>query len=200
MRLFLFGRILGRVSQIALVLLVALEIGFVPAAALEPEHGGRHQPGQLRLTAMRAFLEQRIADFLHGLQCVAATLALILVKRHGIPLQGTKPRSITNLNALLGALDSVQAFLFEHQRVALELGDHAVARDEVAFENALRQRILDLRLDGTLQRPGAVPRIEARLADLVARIIVEPKRYIALRQALSQASQLNIDNGSNLFP
>src|ERR1700677_2397788 len=134
---------------------------------------------------MRAFFERRIADLLHGLQLMAAALALILVKRHGIPLKGTSAAKYSEIVRLLAALSLVQAFLFEHQRVALDFGDDAIAGDEVALEDPLRQRIFDLRLNGALQRPGAIHRVEARLADLVARVIVEPKGDVALRQALS---------------
>src|SRR5580698_3834903 len=100
-------------------------------------------------------------------------------------LRGLAPRSIANLPRHLAALNLVQAFLFEHQRVAIDPGDDAIPGDEIALENPLRQRILDLRLDRALQRPGTIYRIEARLADLVARIIIEPKGDIALRQPLS---------------
>jgi hypothetical protein len=41
-------------------------------------------------------------------------------------------------------------------------------------------------LNGALQRPRTIHRIEARLADLVARIVVQPQRDIALRQPLPQ--------------
>src|SRR6202789_2982901 len=87
----LLAPILGRVQlwpvgQVALVVLIALEIGLIPAAALEPKHRRRHQPLQLRLAAMGTLFQRRIADFLHGLQIVAAALALILVKRHVFPM------------------------------------------------------------------------------------------------------------------
>src|SRR4029077_13355989 len=52
--LAVLGRLLGPIRQIALSILV-LEIGFVPASALEPEDGRRHQPIELRLAAFRAF-------------------------------------------------------------------------------------------------------------------------------------------------
>src|SRR5882757_7278661 len=45
----------------------------------------------------------------------------------------------------------VQTFLFKHQSIALELRNHPIARDEIPAQNALRQRILDLRLDGEAQ-------------------------------------------------
>jgi hypothetical protein len=82
----------------------------------------------------------------------------------------------------------MQAFFLEHELRALELRDHAVARDELAAQDLLRERIFDLRLDGPLQGPGAVDRVEARLADLVAGIILEPQLDVALRQTLAQAA------------
>src|SRR5882757_1917987 len=79
----------------------------------------------------------------------------------------------------------VEAFLLECQLAALQLRDHAIAGDEIAFQDPLRQRVFNLRLDGALQRSGAVHRVEARLADLVARIIVQAQSDVALRQPLS---------------
>src|ERR1700743_232768 len=125
---------------------------------------------------MRAFFERRIADLLHGLQLMAAALALILVKRHGFPLEGIRAANYSELKLpTQRRLTLVQAFLFEYQRVTLDLGNHAVTRDEVTLEDALRQRIFDLRLDGALHGAGARHRVEARLTDLVARIIIKPK-------------------------
>ena len=54
--------------QIALVLLVGLEVGLVPAAALQAEHRRRHQLLQLALAAGRALLQRRIGDLLHDLR------------------------------------------------------------------------------------------------------------------------------------
>src|ERR1700734_3296061 len=81
---------------------------------------------------------------------------------------------------------SMDALLLENQRIALQLGDHPVAGDEIPAQNLLRQRILDLRLNGALQRPRSVHRVEARFADLVARLIVQAQRDVALRQPLPQ--------------
>ncbi len=66
-------------------------------------------------------------------------------------------------------------------------------------QNLLRERILDLRLDGALQRPRAVHGIEARLADAVARGIVQPQLNVALGQPLPQPSQLDVDDGADLL-
>src|SRR5580658_4704428 len=102
-------------------------------------------------------------------------------------------RSISN-----GA-SSMDALLLEYQRIALELGDHPVAGHEIPAQNLLRQRILDLRLNGTLQRPRAVDRVESGFADLVARIIVQAQSDVALRQPLAQTAQLDVDDGPNLL-
>ena len=80
------GLRLRPIGKVLLVVLIALEVGLVPSGALEPEHGRRHQALQLRLAAIRAFLQRHVIDFLHGLEVMAAVLALILVKRHVIPV------------------------------------------------------------------------------------------------------------------
>ena len=68
---FGFGLGLGfafsRFHQVALVVLVGLEVGFVPAAALEAEHGRGHQLLQLALAAGRALSSGRVADLLQDL-------------------------------------------------------------------------------------------------------------------------------------
>src|ERR1700682_158270 len=84
----------------------------------------------------------------------------------------------------------VQPLLLEYQGVLFELGDHPIPRDEIAAQNLLRQRVLDLRLNGALQGPRTVYRVEARLADLVACVIVQAQSGIALRQFRPQPAQL----------
>src|SRR5882762_5222995 len=94
---------------------------------------------------------------------------------------------------------SMQPFLLERQRVPLELRHHPIPGHEIPAQNLLRQGVLDLRLNRPLQGPRAIHRIEARFADLVARVIVQPQSDVALRQSLPQASQLDIDDGPNLL-
>ena len=84
----------------------------------------------------------------------------------------------------------MQPLLLEYQGVLFELGDHPIPRDEIAAQNLLRQRVLDLRLNGALQGPRTVHRVEARLADLVACVIVQAQSDIALRQSRPQPSKL----------
>src|SRR6185437_9562899 len=55
LRLLLVGA-----DQVALVLPVGLEVGLVPAAALEAEHRGGHQLLQAALAARRALGERRV--------------------------------------------------------------------------------------------------------------------------------------------
>src|ERR1035441_9681108 len=87
---------------------------------------------------------------------------------------------------------SVQALLLEYQAIALDFGDHPVAGDEIAAQDLLCQRILDLRLDGALQRPRPKDGIEARFADSVPRGILEPQLDIALGQPPARPAQPNL--------
>src|SRR5258708_10539088 len=81
---------------------------------------------------------------------------------------------------------SVQPLLLEHQRIAFQLRHHAIAGHEVSAQYLLRERILDLRLDGALQGSCAVYGVESRLSDLVARTIIEEQLNISLREPLAQ--------------
>ncbi len=81
-------RTLGRRSfvlagQVALALLVRLEIGLVPAAAREAEHRRRHQAQQRVLAAFGALPQRLVGELLQRLQVVVALLALVFVDRHG---------------------------------------------------------------------------------------------------------------------
>ncbi len=62
----LVGRLVA-VGDVALVLALALEVGLVPAAALQAEHRGRDQLLQRRLLAARALLQRLIGNLLQGL-------------------------------------------------------------------------------------------------------------------------------------
>src|SRR6516164_6341022 len=76
------GLLLLRAVEVAPVLLVRLEVGLVPAAALEAEHGYRKQLLQGALAAGGTAAERRIADLLHDLGVVLAGLTLVFVERH----------------------------------------------------------------------------------------------------------------------
>src|SRR5688572_7140193 len=75
--LFLLGA-----GQVALVFLVRLEVGLVPAGSLEPEHGRGHQLAQAILAAARAFFQWFVSDLLQHLFTVTAVWAFVLVERH----------------------------------------------------------------------------------------------------------------------
>ena len=93
----------------------------------------------------------------------------------------------------------MQALLLEDQVVTLHLRDHAITGRELAAQDLLRQRILDLGLDRALQGPRAVHGVEPRLADAIARGVVEPQLDVAVREALTQPAELNIDDGADLL-
>src|SRR5258708_4302220 len=100
--------------------------------------------------------------------------------------QGLKARKYSERpsSQLQRRAELVQPFLLERQRVPLELGHHPIARHEIPAQNLLCERVLDLRLNRALQRPGPIHRIEPRFADLVASVIVQPQSDVALRQSL----------------
>src|SRR6478736_8759412 len=60
----------------------------------------------------------------------------------------------------------------EHELLVARGDADAIARDELALQDLLGERILDLLLDGALERPRPVHRIEARLAEKIARGII----------------------------
>src|ERR1700733_7567215 len=70
---------------------------------------------------------------------------------------------------------------------------------EGAAQDVRRQRILNLLLDGPLQRPGAVNRVETRLAQQVARTVFEHDVQIAFLQTLAQVHQLDVDDLADLL-
>jgi len=84
-------------------------------------------------------------------------------------------------------------------QLAVLRGDaDAVAGHELALQDAGGERIFDLLLYGALQRPCAVHRVEARLAQQVARRIVEGQVHVALGEALAQVQQLDVDDRAYL--
>jgi hypothetical protein len=68
--------------------------------------------------------------------------------------------------------------------------DHGVAADELALQDLFGQRVLDLLLDRALERPRAVHRVEAGLAELVERAS-SSSSDVALRQPLAQVPELD---------
>src|SRR5688500_5196274 len=72
-------------------------------------------------------------------------------------------------------------------QVAVAHGDpDAGSRAELAAQDALRQRVLDLLLDRALERPRAVHRVVPRLAQELERLVVEHELDVALEQAAAQ--------------
>lgn len=62
--------------------LVFLEVGFVPATALQPEGRRRDQAPQAVFLALRALHEHRLADFLQRVETMPTILAFIFINRH----------------------------------------------------------------------------------------------------------------------
>ena len=67
-----------------------------------------------------------------------------------------------------GAAAPALFHLGERELAVADPDADAVARSELSLEDLLRQRILDLLLDGSLQRSRTVHRIEAGLPEAVA--------------------------------
>src|SRR5713226_5228081 len=84
----------------------------------------------------------------------------------------------------------VRGALELHRAVAVFDSDQ-VLRREPAFENPLRERILDGLLDGALERPRAVDRIEAGLCELGERVFGDFELHLELRQPLLEIAQLD---------
>ena len=65
---------------------------------------------------------------------------------------------------------------------------------------SLRQRIFDLLLDRPLQRPRAIHRIEARLRDLLQRLVVDTSSVISiLARRFSRMLQLDLGDGADVL-
>src|SRR5690606_40682893 len=60
---------------------------------------------------------------------------------------------------------------------------------EAAFQDFLRQRVLDLLLDGAFQRARAVNRVEAGLGELVARRFRQHELHVALGEAVARSEE-----------
>src|SRR6266850_1762597 len=82
---------------------------------------------------------------------------------------------------------------------ALHRDADSLTRTEFAFQDLLRERIFDALLDGALQGPRTVYRVVTRFAQVVARGIVEHEVDVALGEALSQVSQLDINDRTDLI-
>src|SRR6185312_16114661 len=74
-----------------------------------------------------------------------------------------------------------------------------VARDEFALEYPLRQWVLDLLLDGPLQRPCTINRVESRFTQRIPCGIVEHQVHIPLLQPLAQIDELDVHDRPDLL-
>src|SRR5690606_21077492 len=74
--------------------------------------------------------------------------------------------------------------LHEHQLALGRIDPDHIAVEELAGQDLLRQRILQLRLDRTLERAGAVHRIEADVAQQLEGGVADLDAQATLGQAL----------------
>src|ERR1700680_4166524 len=91
------------------------------------------------------------------------------------------------------------AFLLEYQLRAAAAYAYSIPGHELVAQDALRKRILDLLLDRALQRPRAVHRIEARLADQIARLVIQVELHIAIEHPPPQVVELDFHDRANLL-
>src|SRR6185503_19886684 len=127
----------GVLDEIALRLALVLEVRLVPAAALQAELRRRDEPLQLRLAALRALAQRRFHHFLQSSEVVPASTAAILVDRH-------TARLCSSSGFFLDALH-------ESERVTLADDADDLAGAEIAAQDTLRERILQLLLNRSLQ-------------------------------------------------
>src|SRR5690348_13103551 len=66
-----------------------------------------------------------------------------------------------------------------------------IPRLKLPFENLLRQRILELLLNRTLERPRAVHRIEADIAEQIQRLVAERQLQLPLRKPFREVVGLD---------
>src|SRR5258708_24236455 len=81
--------------------------------------------------------------------------------------------------------------LVEQHPAATPVDVDRVLRREAAFEDALRERVLDLRLDRALERPRAVDRVEADLGELADRGVRDLEAEVHLRKPRLQRVELD---------
>ena len=70
--------------------------------------------------------------------------------------------------------------LLEHHLAAAVVDGDGVLGREASFEDRLRERVLDLRLDRALERPRAVHRVEADLGELGERRVGDLEAVVHL--------------------
>src|SRR5690606_11892726 len=92
-------------------------------------------------------------------------------------------------------------------RLALHEVEHAVrlrdpdgvARPEIAAQDTLRERVLQLLLDLPLERARAVHGVVARLREMVAGGVVQHEPDVAVRQALAQVLDLDVHDPADVL-
>ena len=72
------------------------------------------------------------------------------------------------------------------------------SRPELSTQNPLRERVLDLLLDGALQGARAVHGIEAGFAEQILRGIVDGELHVAVGETLAQEAELDVHDGTQL--
>src|SRR6185503_7937852 len=170
----------GVLDEIALRLAIVLEVRLVPAASLQAELRRRDEPLQLRLAALRALAQRRFHHFLQSFEVVPASTAAILVDRH-------TARLCSSSGFFLDAL---------HESERVTLGDDAddVAGAEIAAQDTLRERILQLLLNRALQRPRPVDGVEAGLREPIARRGIQRELDLAFGEPPLQILELDVDD------
>src|SRR5690606_9570540 len=95
------GGITTRVSEG--LFLAGLEVGLVPARALQAETGSGDTLGQCGLATGRAVLQRRVADLLELLDLGATGFTTIFVDRHGADFRTSRKRRIVAEFGTLGS-------------------------------------------------------------------------------------------------
>src|SRR6202022_2752544 len=89
--------------------------------------------------------------------------------------------------------------LFEGDLTIHDFGNDAIAVRKLTVEEAQRQRIDDLLLQGALERPGAVHGIVAEMRQQRLRAIGELEGDPALGKAARQPAQLNLNDSLDVL-
>src|ERR1700674_1773894 len=111
---------------------------------------------------------------------------------------GREPHSRRATRLCLTAAGLALIHLREGELALVRRDADAVPGHKLSLQDLLRQGILDLLLDGALQRPCAVHRIEAGIPEEVAGAVVEREIHVALNQALAQVEELDVDDRADL--
>ena len=83
--------------------------------------------------------------------------------------------------------------------VALDVGDNSVTVAEATLEHRQGQRVLDLTLDGALERPGTKGRIEPFFGEPLFGAVGYFERQVAVGQQLPQPLDLDLEDCADLL-